>query len=162
YFAARADKALVQVARETLDNQNKHLDQVQAFIQVGTHPEIDLAQQKTAVASARLSLIRAENTYATAKAQLNQAMGTPGRTDFDVADDSLPVIAGEDGNLDAALDVAYTARPELRAFLEQRKAEEEIISSTKGAYFPSISLSGTASEAGTALDDLGWSLVGGV
>ena len=162
YFAARADKALVQVARETLDNQNKHLDQVQAFIQVGTHPEIDLAQQKTAVASARLALIRADNTYRTAKAQLNQAMGTPGRTDFDVADDSLPPVAGEDGDFDAALEVAYKARPELRAFLEQKKAEEEIISSTKGTYWPSISLSGTASEAGSALDDLGWSLVGGV
>ena len=89
-------------------------------------------------------------------------MGTPGKTDFDVADDSVPVVAGEDGNLDAALDVAYKARPELRAFLEQRKAEEEIISSTKGQYFPSISLSGTAAESGGSLDDLGWSLVGGV
>src|SRR5262249_23686105 len=68
YFAAVADKALVQVQRDTLENQQRHLDQVQAFIQVGTRPEIDLAQSKTDVASARLALIRAENAYATGRA----------------------------------------------------------------------------------------------
>ena len=44
YFAARANKALVQVARETLANQQKHLDQIEGFVKVGTQPEIALAQ----------------------------------------------------------------------------------------------------------------------
>lgn len=162
YFAARADKALVQVAQETLQNQLRHLDQVVAFVQVGTRAEIDAVSQRTAVASARLALIRTENTYATARSQLNQAMGTPGTTDFDVADDSLSPVAGEDGTLDAALRIAYAARPELRAFREQRRSEEEIVASTRGQYWPSVSLSGTASEAGDALGNLGWGLVGGV
>jgi outer membrane protein len=162
YFAARADKALVQVARETLQNQLRHLDQVVAFVQVGTRAEIDEVSQRTAVASARLALIRAENAYAIARSQLNQAMGTPGTTDFDVADDSLSPVAGEDGTLDAALKIAYAARPEFRAFSEQRKSEEAIVASTKGQYWPSVSLSGTASEAGDALGNLGWALIGGV
>jgi outer membrane protein len=162
YFAARADKALVQVARETLQNQLRHLDQVEAFVQVGTRAQIEAVSQRTAVASARLTLIRAENAYAAARSQLNQAMGTPGTTDFDVADDSLSPVAGEDGTLDAALQLAYAARPELRAFSEQRRSEEEIVTSTKGQYWPSVSLYGTASEAGDALDNLGWGLVGGV
>ncbi len=162
YFAARADKALVQVAQETLQNQLRHLDQVVAFVQVGTRAEIDAVSQRTAVASARLALIRAENTYATARSQLNQAMGTPGTTDFEVADDSLAAVAGEDGALDAALQIAYAARPELRAFSEQRRSEEEIVASTRAQYWPSVSLSGTASEAGDALASLGWGLVGGV
>lgn len=162
YFAARADKALVQVAQETLQNQLRHLDQVVAFVEVGTRAEIDAVSQRTAVASARLALIRAENTYATARSQLNQAMGTPGTTDFDVADDSLAAVAGEDGALDAGLQVAYAARAELRAFSEQRRSEEEIVASTRAQYWPSVSLSGTASEAGDALASLGWGLVGGV
>jgi outer membrane protein len=162
YFAARAGKALVQVAQETLQNQLRHLDQVVAFVQVGTRAEIDAVSQRTAVASARLALIRAENTYATARSQLNQAMGTPGATDFDVADDSLAPVAGEDGTLDAALQIAYAARPELRAFSEQRRSEEAIVASTRAQYWPSVSLSGTASEAGDALASLGWGLAGGV
>src|SRR5262249_36919027 len=154
YFAARADKALVQVARETLQNQLRHLDQVVAFVEVGTRAEIDAVSQRTAVASARLALIRAENTYAAAKSQLNRAMGTPGTTDFDAADDSLSPVAGEDGALDAALKLAYAARPELLAVSEQRKSAEEIVGSTKGQYGPSVSLYGTAGKAGDALDNL--------
>ena len=81
-------------------------------------------------------------------------MGTPGKTDFDVADDSVPVVAGEDGNLDAALDVAYKARPSSAPSSEADQAEEEIISSTKGQYFPSISsLSGTAARSGGSLEE---------
>src|SRR5262249_43337231 len=90
YLQCRAANALVQLARDTLDNQQKHLNQVLGFIKVGTRPEIDAAQSKTDVANARLALIRAENTYTTARAQLNQAIGVPGPTDYDVADDNLP------------------------------------------------------------------------
>jgi len=36
YFTARAMKELVGVAKETLDDQNRHLVQVNGFVQVGT------------------------------------------------------------------------------------------------------------------------------
>src|SRR5262249_33366723 len=61
YFNARAAKALVQVAKETLANQERHLAQIQGFVEVGTRPEIDLAQARTDRANARLQLINAEN-----------------------------------------------------------------------------------------------------
>ena len=69
YFNARAFKALVDVAKESLDDQNRHLTQVQAFVQVGTQPPIALAQQKAAVAnSVRVQLITAaQNNYETAR-----------------------------------------------------------------------------------------------
>src|SRR6185312_1129330 len=69
YFAARANKALMQVAKDTLTNQQKHLDQVNGFVKVGTQPEIALAQQRTAVANAQVQLINAENNYLVAKAR---------------------------------------------------------------------------------------------
>ena len=53
YFNARAMKELVDVAQETLDDQNKHLAQVQGMVTVGTQPPIALAQQKAACANAR-------------------------------------------------------------------------------------------------------------
>ena len=43
FYTARATRDAVGVARETLANQNKHVDQIQAFTEVGTRPEIDLA-----------------------------------------------------------------------------------------------------------------------
>src|SRR5215831_4236947 len=47
YFTAGARKDLVRVARETLDNQVRHLRQIEGFVRVGTRPEIDLAQART-------------------------------------------------------------------------------------------------------------------
>src|SRR5207247_5154765 len=96
YFNARAQKALVQVAHETLANQDKHLAQIQGFVQVGTGPEIDLAQAKTDRANAQVQVITAENNYESAKAALNQAMGVEGPTDYDVADEQLGTVLGED------------------------------------------------------------------
>jgi outer membrane protein len=162
FFTARADRALVDVARETLGNQEKHLAQVQTFIKVGTRPEIDAAQSKTDVANARLALIRAENTYATAKAQLNQAMGVEGPVDYDVADETLDYVPGEDGTTDQLLDEAIKNRPELSALRAQKQSQDEALSSIRGQYLPSIGLSASANESGAALSDLGWSLVGGV
>jgi outer membrane protein len=162
FFQARAGRALVGVAQETVANQQKHLNQVLTFIQVGTRPEIDAASARTQVANARLALIRSENAYATAKAQLNQAMGVEASTDYDVADESLAYVQSEDGTTDQLLDEAIKNRPELAALRAQRMSQEQTISSIKGQYWPTIGVVGTATEQGPALDNLGWSLVGSV
>ena len=46
YFRARAGKALIGVARQTLANQERHLAQITGFVKAGTRPEIDLAQAR--------------------------------------------------------------------------------------------------------------------
>ena len=112
FFTARADKDLVGVARETLANQEVHLRQIQGFVEVGTRPEIDLAQARTDRANAEVQLITAVNAYETAKAQLNQAMGIEGPTDYDVANDTMPPVEGEDQPLEALLAEAIRARPD--------------------------------------------------
>jgi outer membrane protein len=154
YFNARANKELVGVARETLDNQQKHLTQVQGFVQVGTQPEIALAQQKAAVANAQVALINAQNGYETAKAQLNQAAGIPGDTDYDVDNEAMAPVEDEDQPLEALVTKAVVARPELATIAKQRLAQEETLSATKGGYGPTLSAGAGANAAGTALDGL--------
>jgi outer membrane protein len=154
YFSARANKDLVDVASETLDNQQKHLVQVQAFVQVGTQPEIALAQQKAAVANALVQLIAARNNYDTAKAQLNQAAGLMGGTSYDVLDEEEPPIDDEDQPLETLVEKAFASRPELANLWKQEDAQHATIRSAKGGYGPSIAASGGASEAGTSLDTL--------
>ncbi len=155
FFQARAQKALVKVAEETLSNQQKHMDQIQGFVSVGTRPEIDLAQAKTDLANDRLLLINSENSYAIAKAVLNQSMGSPRGTSYDVAEDELPPIEGEDANTDRLVDVAIVQRPELASLERQHEAQELTVKSIKGAYGPTISAFGGASEVGPSIDNLG-------
>src|SRR6266849_5036711 len=86
FFGARANKALVSVAEETVANLQRHLDQTQAFVKAGTRPDIDLFQARSDLATAQVQLINARNNYSQSRAQLNQAMGVEGPIDYDVAD----------------------------------------------------------------------------
>jgi outer membrane protein len=160
YFNARAMKDLVDVAKETLDDQNKHLMQVQGYVQVGTQPPIALAQQKAAVANAIVQLISAQNNYETAKAQLNQAAGITSGTDYDVADEALPTVSDEDQPLETLYAKAIAARPEMATLYKQREAQEASVSSAKGGYGPSLSATAGATAVGYSLDNLApnWSV----
>ncbi|MET0593396.1 MAG: TolC family protein [Polyangiaceae bacterium] len=156
YFQARAQKSLVQVSRETLANQERHLEQIKGFVELGARPAIDLAQARTDVANAKVQVISTENAYATAKAQVNQAMGAPQPTDYDVADETLAPLLEEDQALDRLIQVAVAARPELVALSKQIEAQELQVRAIKGAYGPSLGASAGFTEAGRQLDNMVW------
>jgi outer membrane protein len=148
FFQARADKGLVAVAREALANQERHFAQISGFVEAGTRPEIDVVQARADRANARLLLIRADDAYAVARAELNRAMGTVGDTDYDVADDNFPPIPGEDGALGPLIDEGVRARPELAALDAQIGAQELALRAAKGGYWPSLSFVAGATDAG--------------
>ena len=156
YFTVRARKDLVAVAAETLDNQRRHLQQIEGFVRVGTRPEIDLAQARTDEANARVLLITAQNNYETSKAQLNQTIGVERPTDYEVGNETLPPYPNEDKPLEPLLDDALKARPELSSVEQSLRAQRFIASSVKGAYFPSFVLGASFTDNGPALDNLTW------
>ncbi len=156
FFQARAAKGLVAVATQSLENQERHLRQVEAFVEVGTKPEIDLAQSRADRANARVQLINAQNGYASAKAQLNQTMGVERSTDYDVADDSFPPVAGEDRAIDEMMTEALGARPEVSAAEQAIRAQALGLRSARAAYWPSLSASTGVTDAGGQIDNLSW------
>ena len=156
YFNARAQLALIQVARENLANLELHLKQIEGFAAAGTRPKIDLAQARADRAQGQVQLISAQNAYAVAKAQLNQAIGETGATDYDVQDETLPPIPGEDGELSALLDDALRTRPELSALERQIRAQELLVSSAKGAYGPALGAAMNLTDSGSDLTNLTW------
>ena len=156
FFTARAAKDLVGVARDTLANQNLHLRQSEGFVRAGTRPEIDLAQARTNVANAQVQLINARNTYETTKAQLNQAMGVDGPTDYDVASDTLPQVSSEEQPLEALVTQAVSRRPDYVALQEQARAQELSLRAVKGNYWPSLGFSTGVTNQGQAIDSTVW------
>ncbi|GMU07595.1 TolC family protein [Corallococcus caeni] len=148
YFNVLTQKALLGVARETLQSEEARLNQVNASVQVGSRPEIDLLQQRTAKANAQVALIRAQNAYATAKAQLNQTMGAETSTDYTVQDVTVAAVAGEDEVLDALVKRALEARPDVAARERQILAQESQVKVTKGGHWPSLSATGNVSNVG--------------
>jgi outer membrane protein len=171
YFLARADKALMKVAQDTLDDQMRHRQQTEGFVKAGTQPEISLAQARTNEANARVQLITAQNNYETAKVTLNQAMGVEGPTDYDVADDAFPAIDVEDSELEPMVQEGIAARPEVASIQDLVREDELSISSVKGQYLPSIGATVNFSTRGVEPDylasngyvaiGLSWNIFGG-
>ena len=121
-------------------------------MQAGTRPEIDLAQSRATSANARVGVIRTENDFTVARAQLNQAMGVAGDTDYDVADDGFPPVPGETGPLGPLIDEAIRARPDLAAMDRRVQADELAARAARGGYWPSLNLIGGAREEGQSIE----------
>jgi outer membrane protein len=156
YFAARAQHALVGVARDTLANQDRHLAQIQGFVSAGTRPDIDLAQARTDRANALVQVIQSENNYEVSKAQLNQAMGVEGPTDFDVADEPAEPIDGESSSDEALLPEALRARPEMASLDAQVRSQLLVRRANLGGYLPGIGFASALSDAGVSVTNLAW------
>jgi outer membrane protein len=160
FFTARAAKDLVGVARDTLANQEKHLAQVTGFVEVGTHPEIDLTQAKADRATAQLQLITAENTYATARAMLNQAMGVERSIDYDLSDEEMPPVQGEDSPVEMLVGDAKLSRPEMANLRLNLQSQELGLRSARDMYWPNLGFNGFVNDSGPTLDHLTWNVTG--
>lgn len=155
FFNARAMKDLVKVAQSTVDNQAKHLEQIEGFVQVGTRDLIDLAQAKTDFANARVQVITAQNNYDNAKATLNQAMGMEMSTDYDVSDELMPVVPNEDRSTDELMRIALENRPEFAQYRAQVAAQQYTLESTWANYWPNLNATGLLTDAGMDLSEPG-------
>ena len=151
YFRARAQKALVGVASESLANRERHLGQIDGFVTAGTRPMIDLAQARADRSRARVEVIDAENAYSVARATLNQVMGVTGSIDYDVADETFGAVTGEAQPVATLVDVALRERPDRAALDEQILAPSPPWSAGGRSYGPTLSLIAGASDQGTNL-----------
>ncbi|MGZ6097072.1 MAG: TolC family protein [Myxococcaceae bacterium] len=154
YFQARATRDLVAVADQTLKNQVTHGRQVEGFVRVGTRPEIDLALARLNVANAKVQLITAQNADHIAKAQLNQAMGLPQGTDYQVAGDELAPVDVEDRPLTFLVDQALAYRPEIASFEYARQSSGKALDSARWGWSPTLAFTGSFFEAGPELNAL--------
>jgi outer membrane protein len=154
YFAARAERALIAVQQETLDNQVINQREIATFVRVGVRPEIDLLQAQTDLANARVALLAAQNRYRVAKATLRQAIGWRESGPFEVGDDEMPAVPEESRALPLLVDQAFDNRPELQALLRQRASALATARAARAGYLPTLAAEGGIAKTGTQLDEL--------
>jgi len=136
YGLLRAQRGL-EVAQETVTQNNQHLDQAKGFFEVGTKPKYDVTTAEVNLSNAKLNLITAENALRIAMVTLNNTMGVPYAPDYRIEDSLIPVK----NNLTfaQAIDAARDNRPELIATGRRVKASEEAIFLATTGFFPVIS-----------------------
>jgi outer membrane protein len=142
YFAVLAAQALVDVRQKTVQNQSKHLEQIQAFFQVGRVPKIDVTRQEVQLANAQLDLVQAESDLTVAQAALATAMGLPVKNTFSLVD--VLGAAQPLDSVDSYLSQAKIERPDLRALRETVKAAEADIVVAHSNFKPRLNFSSFA------------------
>ena len=154
FFDALARQALLDVARRSLQNQERHLEQVDAFVEVGRRPEIDRAQIRADVASARVDVVDSETAYRTSLLVLARTMGDA-RPIAAVTGSIAPPLEEENAELAVLVEAASQARPELVQIQSQLEARSRAIDIARGSLLPTLGVAANARVNGTQLDALG-------
>lgn len=145
------------VFKETVAQFEQHLNQAKGFFELGVKSKFDVTKAEVDLSNAKLSLIRAENTFKIARVTLNNAMGMTEALEYAIEDtlsfQKNPITFEE------ARQKAYSNRPDLRSVAARREASEESISLARKGYTPTLSGNANYTRVGESYppEQSGWS-----
>ena len=109
YFDMLQADNMQQLGRESVARLADHLKNVEAQYEVGVVAKVDVLRSQVELANAKQSLIKAENAYQIAEANLNKIVGLPMDTQLKL--DNILVYTPYDNDLQYCLDYAAKHRP---------------------------------------------------
>lgn len=137
YFAAQEAQSVLQVATKTVDARSLLLDRVSAMARNKIKSELDVKFAQVNLGEARLLLLRAENAVDAAFARLSTSLGYHDARHFTLTDEPAPAPLGD---VDALLEQAVAARPDLASLRADREAAKKAVDAAKALSYPTISL----------------------
>ncbi len=149
YLQVLLDMELIEIRRENLENSQKQLEQVQAQVEVGSRPTVDLYNQEAQVANEELLLTQQENSLKFSKIVLvRQLQIDPmGDYQFTVPDIESEINSGviESYSLSELIDQALLNRSDLKSAISDIRALEYQLDIVKGNLYPSLSVNASVS-----------------
>ncbi|MBY5991470.1 efflux transporter outer membrane subunit [Ferrimonas balearica] len=151
YLTLAADRALLNLARETLETQKASLALTQQSFDNGVATGLDVAQAQVTVAIAQVDMANFNNRVAADINALAVLVGT-GYDPILLPDGSREIALGpvEVGMPSAML----VQRPDIRSAEHSLRGANANIGAARAAFFPNISLTATAGLLSAELDDL--------
>lgn len=137
YYGVLQSLALIKVAEDTLDQNQKRLEQAKGYYQAGTRPKIDVTNAEVNLANVQLALIRAKNSYQVARVNLNNAMGL--REDLNFAIEKSLEFKPKAISLEEMLQSAYARRPEILQIKARQRSQEASVDLARSSYYPTLS-----------------------
>lgn len=143
YLQVLLDKELLEIARQNLETSTTQLSQVQAQVELGARPMVDLFNQEAQVANDELTLTQRENTLALNSLLLIRQLEIDplGQYDFEVPELQLNDLPWMDVNLKALVDEALTTRSDILSAEASIAALKYQLQITKNSLLPSINAS---------------------
>lgn len=153
YLILGADRALLQIARDTLKNGTETLKVTIYLFENGIDTELDVSQAQTIVQQARFDVARLTTQVAQDRNALELLVGAP------VGEELLPAGIGEPVVVLERLPAAVSSsvlldRPDVLQAEDQLRAANANIGAARAAFFPSISLTGAGGVTSVALSNL--------
>jgi multidrug efflux system outer membrane protein len=150
YMALMADRQALQLASDTLQNQQRQFELTRERHAHGAASGLDLAQARTIVEAARADVARYQGDVAQDVDALTLLAGAPVAASQLAAPPAQPLVATPELPLGLPSTVLLR-RPDVRAAEHRLRAAHADVGAARAARFPSVSLTALA---GTASDSL--------
>lgn len=136
------DQELLKISQQNLETQQKLLEQIRNFREVGTRPITDLYNQEAQVKNLEVQVLRSRNALRNDKAILAQILQIEPILDFELVYPEWDVnkISLSNINLDDLYQQAVTNRSDLKQLETQQESLRYQIKSSSSGYFPSVNL----------------------
>lgn len=147
YLDVLLEKELVEVNRENLETSRRQLEQVEAQVEVGTAPSVDLYEQRSTVANAELDLIRRENSLEMAKTQLIGYLQIDPFVDYELVEPEIieEELIPQDYDLRQLIEEAMDSRRDLMAARKDIEQSNYDLNSARSGRYPTVSLNASLS-----------------
>lgn len=143
------DQELLEIARENLVTSLRQLEQVQAQVEVGSRPAVDLYNQEATVANDELTITQRENTLALNKLLLIRTLQIDPVAEYNFVvpeiDENQTFNAVETYSLRELIDQALSSRSDIRSEEASIKGLEYQVLNARASLLPRINGSASMS-----------------
>jgi outer membrane protein len=147
YLNVILGEELLLIARENLESSSKQLEQIQAQVEVGMRAMVDQYNQEALVARNEFEIVQQENSLNMARFNLIRIMAIDPLPDYEfvIPEIDQTSLERQDFSLQELVAQAMINRRDLRSSEIQIKTASHNLRFARGAYLPTVSLSGSLS-----------------
>ncbi|MEX0684905.1 MAG: TolC family protein [Balneolales bacterium] len=159
FLAIILDEELLGIAEDNLETTKGQLEQVEAQVEVGMRPIVDLYNQEAAVASSELAVIQRTNALNFSKLNLIGTLQIDPFVDYEFISPDIDDVEFQtkDFNLTELVNHALANRSDIRATEATILAQHYSLEATKGALYPTINLGANVSSSYNSLQQFNFS-----
>jgi outer membrane protein len=132
-------QSLLDVAKATVQTRSDVQNLTQALTKSKLKSELDLNIAAADLSQAQLLQLDAENSVASARAELAALLASPSDTNYHAVEDATAGIAPPPELTTALVDEAHTQRPDMTALELQVQADEKLAKAQQEQHLPTIS-----------------------
>ncbi len=136
----------LKVKQDNVDKFELFYNQSKAFYEIGMKPKVDVTIAEVNLSNAKLQLIQAQKNVSLAVASLNNSMGMPYITNYNVQERLK--YAPCDITLDESIEIAKDSRPDWKIAKLKVETANQTLKLTKKSYFPQITFQGNVAIGG--------------